>query len=132
MGAEINWLAVLAASLVGFAVGAVWYGPLFGKAWMETVNMTPEDAAGANMAKLFGLSFVFQLLMAVNLAMFLGTEVDAGTGALYGFLAGFGWIAFALSVNALYERKSWRYMAINGGYWTVTFTLMGLVLGVWR
>ena len=33
--AHLNWLAVLLATLAGFATGGLWYGPLFGKAWMK-------------------------------------------------------------------------------------------------
>lgn len=76
--------------------------------------------------------------MAFNLAMFLtgspeaAAQMDAGTGAFYGFLTGFGWIFFALAVNSLYEQKSWKYIFINGGYWSVSFTVMGLIIGAWR
>jgi hypothetical protein len=65
--------------------------------------------------------------------MFLNDpSIDMKMGALYGFLTGFGWVALALAVNRLYERKSWKYMVISGAYWTVVFTLMGLILGVWK
>ncbi|MBK8887589.1 MAG: DUF1761 family protein [Saprospiraceae bacterium] len=30
-----NWLAILGSGLVPMAVGALWYGPLFGKLWMK-------------------------------------------------------------------------------------------------
>jgi hypothetical protein len=33
---------------------------------------------------------------------------------------------------ALFERRSWRYVAVNGGYWIVAFTVMGAILGAWR
>jgi len=33
---------------------------------------------------------------------------------------------------ALFERRSWKYIVINGGYMTVSFTVMGLILGAWR
>ncbi len=128
----INWLAVVAASLVGFVLGFIWYGPLFGKAWMSEVGMTEEDAKNGNMAKIFGISFVFQFIMAYCLAMFFGNEVDAQMGAFYGFLTGFAWVALAIGVNALYEQKSFKYILINGGFWTITFTLMGLIIGAWR
>ena len=39
----INWYAIIAATLVGFAVGFVWYGPLFGKAWMKEIGLTEEE-----------------------------------------------------------------------------------------
>jgi len=90
MEVEINWLAVLAASLVGFVIGAIWYGPLFGKAWMKIVGLTEKDAANANMGKIYAMCFVLQLIMATNLAMFLGPEWTLVTVTLYGFLIGFG------------------------------------------
>ncbi len=130
--AAINWLAVIAASVVGFAIGFVWYGPLFGKSWMASVGMTEEDAQKGNMAKIFGFTFVFQFIMAYWLAMFFGGEVSAQEGAFYGFLTGFGWVAMAIGVNALYEQKSWKYIFINGGFWSVVFTLMGLIIGGWK
>ena len=130
--AEINWLAVLAASLVGFVVGAIWYGPLFGKTWMQIVGLTPADAANVSMPKIYSMCFVLQLIMSVNLAMFLGTEATALTGSLYGFLTGFGWIALAMAINAMFEQKSLQYMLINGAYWSIVFTLMGLILGAWH
>jgi hypothetical protein len=134
----INWLAVVAATLVGFAIGFIWYGPLFGKKWMASVGMTEEDAQNGNMKKVFGVTFILQFIMAVCLAMFFfgdpasAEQVNAGNGAFYGFLTGFGWVATAIGVNALYEQKSWSYMLINGGFWIVVFTLMGLILGAWR
>lgn len=36
---EINWLGLLLGSVAGFALGAVWYGPLFGKAWMAALGI---------------------------------------------------------------------------------------------
>lgn len=135
---NINFLAVIAATLSTFLVGWLWYGPLFGKAWMNAVGLSEEQLQQGSMAKIFGLAFVFEFIMAFNLAMFFygspeGAEmITAGTGAFYGFLTGFGWIFFALAINSLYEQKSWKYMLINGGYWTVALTVMGLILGAWK
>lgn len=134
---NLNFLAILVATLSTFVVGWLWYGPLFGKAWMSAVGVTEEDLEKGNMGKIFGLSFIFEFIMAFNLAMFLTGSPEAaeqmtpGMGAFYGFLTGFGWIFFALAVNSLYEDKSWKYIFINGGYWTVSFTVMGLIIGAW-
>lgn len=134
----INWLAVMAATLSGFVVGFLWYGPLFGKAWMQESGMTEEKVAAGSMARTFGFGFLFQLIMAVFLALFFfgdptaAEPVNAGSGAFYGLLTGFGWVATAIGVNALFEHKSFRYIAINGSYWVVVFTVMGLILGSWR
>ncbi|HYX07134.1 MAG TPA: DUF1761 domain-containing protein [Bacteroidales bacterium] len=130
---SINIWAVIAATLSTFLVGWLWYGPLFGNSWMRATGLTEEQLQQGNMAKIFGFAFIFELIMAFNLAMFLN---DPGTttiwGAAAGFLAGFGWVFFALAVNSLYEQKSWKYIFINGGYWTVAFTVMGVIIGAWR
>jgi hypothetical protein len=85
------------------------------------------------MAKIFGLSFIFALLMSTNLAAFLAdSKTTASWGAMAGFLAGFGWVTLGIGMIALYERRSWKYVLINVGYMTVSFTLMGLILGAWR
>jgi hypothetical protein len=131
---ELNWLAVMAAALSTFLIGGLWYSPiLFAKPWMRANGFTDEDMKNVNMAKVFGLSFVFSVLMAANLAMFLA---DPGTtvswGATAGFLAGFGWVALGLAIIALFEKRSWSYILINGGYMVVAFVVMGLILGAWR
>ena len=135
MELAINWISVLGASLVGFAVGALWYGPLFGNAWMRSLHMDPEvvkNAPKKSMRQLYTIVFILQWSMAFCLAAFLGPDITTATGTLYGFLTGLPWVAFALTVNALFEEKPWSYIFINGGYWTVTFTLMGAILGTWH
>ncbi len=29
-----NWWAILVATVVAFVLGGLWYGPIFGKAWL--------------------------------------------------------------------------------------------------
>lgn len=131
---NVNWWAVLAAAVSTFMLGGLWYSPgLFGRAWMAANGLTEADLGKGNMAKIFGLSFVFSLLMSANLAMFLADpKTDMAWGATAGFLAGFGWVALGIAIVALFERRSWKYILINGGYMTVAFVLMGLILGAWR
>lgn len=129
----LNIWAVVAATLSTFLVGWIWYGPLFGKTWMTALGITEEQIQQGNPAKIFGLAFIFELIIAFTLAIFLNDPaIGNGEGAFYGFLAGFGWVFFALAVNGLYEQRSWKYTLINGGYWTVAFTVMGLILGAWK
>jgi hypothetical protein len=130
----INYLAVLAAALLGFVIGGLWYSPaLFGKAWLRAASLSEEDVAAGNKARIFGFTFLFLLIMAYCLAMFLADPtVTLASGAFYGFLAGFGWLFFGIGVVALFEQRSWTYILVNGGYWVVTMTAMGAVLGVWK
>ncbi len=134
MEASVNHLAVIIAALSTFLIGGLWYSPvLFGKAWQRENGLSDTDLQQGNMATIFGLSFLFSLLMAYNLAFFLNDpSIDLSMGTLYGFLTGFGWVAMALFIIGLFERKSWKYMLINGGYMIVAFTVMGAILGAWK
>lgn len=128
---QLNGWAMLAAAVSAFVVGGVWYSPvLFGKAW-ERANGFTESPHTA--PKTYLLCFLFTLVMAVDLAFYLADpKTTAAFGAIAGFLAGFGWAAMGLAIVALFEKRSWKYSLINGGYLTVALTLMGLILGAWR
>ena len=52
-------------------------------------------------------------------------------GALHGTLAGFFFAMPVLAINALYARKGFKYIAINGIYWMLTLGLMGGVICQW-
>ena len=131
---KINYFAVLAAALSTFVLGGLWYSPLlFGKAWMRSNSFSESDVATFSKARMFGLSFLFALVMSLNLSMFLaapGTNVTWGIAA--GALTGVGWVAMAIAVIGVFENKSWGYIAINGGYMIVAFVVMGAILGAWR
>ena len=95
--------------------------------------MTSTAGSAGNKAKIFGLSFLFLLVMALCLERFLAApEVTLATGSLYGFLTGFGWLFFATGVITLFEQRPWSYLLVNGGYWVVALTAMGAILGGWR
>jgi hypothetical protein len=128
----INWFAVLAATIAAFVLGGLWYSPLlFGKAWQRAAGVSDEALKNASMPLIFGLAFVFTLVMAANLAFFVG-GVDLTMTLAYSLAAGLGWAGLGLGVVALFERRPPAYFLINGGYLTLSFLLMGLIIGLWR
>ncbi|MEQ1900068.1 MAG: DUF1761 domain-containing protein [Devosia sp.] len=128
----INWLAVIAAALSMFVLGAVWYSPiLFLERWTKAAGLTIEVNNRRNFPMILGISFVLTLIMAANLALFV-YGLDLGTTIAYAVAAGLGWAALSLWVISLFESRPFAYVLINGGYLTVGFALMGLILGLWR
>jgi len=127
---NLNWFAIIVAALSTFMIGGIWYS-VFEKPWMSVNNLTNEDLKKRNMPIVFGLSFLFSLIMSVNLAMFIGKE-NVTFGVIAGFMTGFGWVAFAIAIISLFENRPIKYVLINGGYMIVSFTLMGLILGAWK
>jgi hypothetical protein len=130
----LNWWAILVAALSNFMIGGLWYSPvLFGKPWMKENKFSGDDVKNSNMSRIFGLTFLFSLVMAFNLTMFLNDQdTTVGWGAAAGFLAGFGWAAMAVFIIGQFERKSTKYMLIHAGYLTISFIVMGLIIGAWR
>ncbi len=127
---NLNWLAIIVAALSTFMIGGLWYS-VFEKPWMAANHFTQEDLKKRRMPLVFGLSFFFALLMALNLAMFIG-KGDLAFGTFAGFMTGFGWVALGIAIIALFENRPLKYVLINGGYMIVSFTLMGAILGAWK
>jgi hypothetical protein len=130
---HINYWAILVSALSTFVIGGIWYSPaVLGKAWMKENGFTEETTKKANMVKVFGLSFFLALISSINLAMFMGPEDKPEMGALWGFLAGFGWVATFLGTYYLFEQRSFKLFLINAGYATVSLTVMGIILAAWK
>ncbi len=156
---QFNMWIILLAGLVPLVTGFVWYNPkVFGNAWMKSVGMTGESMKGANMAGIFGLCYLFGVilasaLMTIVIHQFGFNSVMQGDdtpetaayiknfyetygnrfrtfkhGALHGTIGGLFIALPILGTSALFERRGFKYIAIHTGYWMLTMALMGGVL----
>ncbi|HLA94407.1 MAG TPA: DUF1761 domain-containing protein [Pyrinomonadaceae bacterium] len=130
----INHIAVFVCAVLSLVIGALWWSPLlFAKVWQRENGLSDQQLAQFNPAKIFGLTFLLAWIMSYNLAFFLGAP---GTtwhwGVIAGLLTGVGWVVPMFIVIALFEQRSWKYMAINCGYIAIYFSVTGFVLGIWR
>ena len=130
----INWLAVIVAGIVMFAIGAVWYTALFGQQWRALMGV-PEGAPAEGFVPALIIGLVGNLVTAWALAFFVA-HYNVGSDIVGGILVGFvAWLGFAvpLHVNTIiYERRSPMFAYINGGYTLISFLLMGAIIGWWR
>ena len=126
--ANANLLAIMVAAAAGFLVGGLWYGPLFGKAWMAEHGFTEESLKNANMLKIYGLTFAFSVLSAVFLGHLLAF-FDTGPRSTMMISTGIalGYIVPAIGTNYLFSRKSGKLFAIDAGYWVIFYAAMGAV-----
>ena len=130
---QINYLAVVLAAVAFFAVGAVWYTVLFGKAWQRAAGLSDAQLRGANMALIYGLAFLCELIIAWIIGhMFarIGEETLAAKPWLYFMMSGGLAIAFvipALWISFSHIRVATRVALIDAGYWLVAYLAMGLV-----
>jgi len=129
---QVNWLSVLVASVIAFGIGSLWYSPvLFGKSGQKLINLKDEDMKGTNMPLIFGTTFVLNVIAAIVLDLFIGTESTLVSGLLSGLLVSLAWIATSLAINYLFSQKPFKLFLIDAGYFVVFFSIMGSIMGVW-
>lgn len=158
---EINFLALLVAAFSTLLVGFVWYHPkVFGTIWMKETGLKEEGRKNTNMALIFGMAVFYAFLMSIVLQFLtihqwgavsmIGGDVskalpsytafmnDYGTafrtfkhGALHGFITGLFLALPIVGTGALFEKRSFKYTFITGGFWIVCFTIMGGIICAW-
>lgn len=147
---------------IPMVVGAIYYHKnVVGGAWMKTNGFTEESLQGANMAVIFGVSYLFALMLSLfytnlvihqsNIFGLLMPEIqEAGSavqadfnefmskygdrhrtfshGAVHGVFVTIFLVLPLIGINALFERRGWKYIFIHFGYWLITLVLMGGIL----
>ena len=117
---------VLAGAAAFFMVGAIWYGLLFGKTWQKAAGLSDEDVQGGNMAVIFGLTFVFEFLIAMVLWHLIQRTSPAPHVVMMmavGFAGGI--MVPAIGINYLYQRKSLTLFAIDSAHFVLGMAAMG-------
>ncbi|MBC7412200.1 MAG: DUF1761 domain-containing protein [Bacteroidia bacterium] len=65
---KLNYLVVLASSLIPMVVGMIWYNAkVMGNVWLAESGMTKEKANSGNMFKVVGFSMLFNVFVAMAL-----------------------------------------------------------------
>ena len=127
---EVNWLAVIVATIAGFAVGAVWYSTL-GKQWMAAIGKSRDQLNAGPVPYVLGV--LAELVMAYFLAVvtlnLLGS-VTVANGLLAGALMWVGFIMPPMILNHRYQNMPWSLTILDGGHLLLVLLVQGLVIGL--
>ena len=129
---DLNWLAILAATAAGFVLGGLWYGPLFGKAWLAAIGKTADEIEPTPLP--FVVSFFTAAVTAVLLAVLIQALgiASAAAGALLGLAVGLGFIATAMASDSAFCGWGLNLFLIQAGYRVSYSLIMGAILAAWR
>lgn len=125
----LNWLAIVVATLAFFAVGAIWYTALFGKAWQREVGLTTEQLTGGrNTMAIFALCLLLEFVVVLMLGH-LFARLQPPDNAKMMIATGFGLAIMspAIGINYLYQRRSLTLFLIDAGHFVVGMAAVGLV-----
>lgn len=137
----VNYLAILAAALAGWVIGAAWYMSL-SKQWVAAHGKTMEEfkaqadaAKGTSQAWMpYLLAFVAELIMAWVLAGLLAHlgpgETTVWNGIVSALFVWVGFVVTTLAVNNMFSMRKPMLTVIDGGHWLAVLVVMGIVLGL--
>ena len=136
----VNYWAVITGAVLSMIIGAIWYGPLFRKKWMEIIGSNPEDKeAMQKMQKSAGPLYVVQFVLTIFQVLVLAhlvadTKIAGGLERALWIWAAFVIPTLAGAVMWTNEtnRLKWMRFLIQGGYQLVIFTVFGLLLQFWK
>ena len=139
----VNPTAIVVSVVVSFVIGAIWYGPLFGKTWAQAMGMSAQPS-GAEIARGSLFNIIGLFLMAYVLAHGVAVWRPSTWGVagadqeawVYGFYGGFFvWLGYVMPIllnSVAFERKSWTAFGIQLGYQFISLQAMGMILSHWR
>jgi surface polysaccharide O-acyltransferase-like enzyme len=131
---KTNYLAVIVAAIAYWLLGAIWYGVVFGEAWMALEHMTAEQARSMNPVLPYVITLVLNVLIAYALAQIcIWRNADTlGRGASVGVLLWIGFVGPVTFTTYMYEMRPKELYAINQFFPLAGFVLMGAILGGWK
>ena len=132
----IDYLGILACGVASMILGFVWFGPLFGKKWLQVVGASGPDAERRKemqkgMGKLYVTAFVLALLQAYVLSLFI-----AGVGLSIALKAtALLWAGLVLPVvagasmwNNDSAKISWTRFLIQAPYYLILMLIFSFIL----
>lgn len=131
---EVNWIAIIIATIASNALGMAWYMGL-SKQWQAATERTMAQMSrpGRAGAIPFVWGAICQLVMAYFIAM-LTPQLFEGTtiygAVLVGMHMWFGFTLTGMVLNHRYQNLSWRLTLIDGGYLLGVVIVQGVVIGL--
>lgn len=129
---DVNLLAVLLGTLAFFVIGAIWYGPLFGKAWRELNGITDEvmqagPGPGQNPTWLIMLlAFLFEMIVVLMLGHNIA-RTNPAPHVIMMMAVGFGALIMtpALGINYLFQLRPGKLFFIDAAHFIVGMAAVG-------
>lgn len=131
---ELNWLAVVVATIAWFAFSAIWYSvPPLSKAWADAARVD-TSGDGPPLALLFIPTLIGYFLTTIVIALIargIGAET-VSDGIVLGVVLGVGFGMVGALVNQVYEGKGSSYFLINGLNAVIAYAVVGAIVAAWN
>jgi hypothetical protein len=134
---EINYWAVLLATLSSMVVGSIWYTPrVFGNYWMRTAKVTPSgDASSAVRPIVVTVIVSFVTAWVLAGAAYIARDFYGGSflanALITTIILWAGFTAARFITHDAFESRPAGLTVLNIAHEFVTLVIMALIIGVW-
>jgi len=134
---DINYWAVVLATLSSMIVGSIWYTPkVFGNYWMRATGVRPSgDARNAVRPILVTLVVSFVTAWVLAGAAFIAWDFYGGSflanSVVTAILLWAGFTAARFVTHDAFDRRPTGLTVLNVAHEFVTLLVMAIIIGVW-
>ena len=137
MAPEINYIAVVLATVSSMIVGSVWYTPkVFGNYWMKAANITPSGEASDAVRPIL-ITVVVSFITAWVLAGAAYISWDFYGGSFFvnalvtTIILWAGFTAARFITHDAFDGRPAGLTVLNVAHEFVTLVIMAIIIGVW-
>ncbi len=141
---EINYIAVVASAITFMIIGAIWYGPLFGKLWMQGLGWNTKNKEFIEQQKKSASTSYLQMFIGALLTSYILAHIIWAFTKVMGLDSNFEssiraavwiWLGFILPVK--YSEKLWagkklKYISIDLGYYLIATIVAAIIITYWK
>ena len=147
MDAQLNWYAMLVATLMPMLIGFIYYHPkVLGGVWMRANGFTLESVGDGPKPIMFLVCLVLSFLLTFWCRMqfadphqtsidFDGNPKDWVTfqhGIVHGVFYGLLFVIPVLGTQSIFEKRPLSWVLVNAGYWILTLSAICAIVCGWR
>ncbi|TXK17090.1 DUF1761 domain-containing protein [Homoserinibacter sp. GY 40078] len=133
---EINYIAVVLATLSSMIVGSVWYTPkVFGRYWMREAGIVESEMGSAVRPIIVTLIVSFITAWVLAGAAFISYSFYGGSffwnSVLTAVILWAGFTAARFITHDQFDRRTTGLTVLNCAHELVTVVVMAVIIGVW-
>ena len=128
---DLDVFAVLAATVVSFASGALWYSPLlFMRPWSQAAGVNPESPI-EKPGRVYPVTALLTVVSVGAFAWLLGPDPALADALVTALAVGVGLVAASMAINYQFASRSLVHWMIDSGFHVVRLVLIGGTLALW-
>jgi hypothetical protein len=134
---ELNWLAVLVAAVVYYAIGALWFAPfVMGRPWQRSIGWDTNQTPPSMTAITIALPLVAYLVAAIAVAMLSKAtgSTEVSDAIVLGLVVAIGFAGSILAVTAAFDPmkpQPWTWFGISFSYHLIGLVVTAIIVCLW-